>query len=165
MKGISWEDKQEIKKQRKRILQEIIEKNKVYNQDEIRKIFKKVYQIEIGQSTISRYLNEMGIGRDEKTNRLILGHRIARKKEANKLVGILKSAGGTIVEGNWESIMIRMKPTYVEAVAEQMEQLFAVENISVHVFPGFNGAMLVYFDEKDASKVRNYLKQVVDYYQ
>lgn len=165
MKGITMEEKQKNKRERKRILQEIVEKHAVYNHLDVQKIFKKEYGMEIAQSSISRYIKELAIGKDLKTAQYVLGKKIARKKEANRLVSILNSADGVLVEGDWESLMLKMKPTYVEAVAEQMEQLFAVESIDIHIFPGFNGSVLIYFDKADAKRVKSFMKQVVEYYQ
>ena len=164
MKGITMEEKQKNKRERKRILQEIVEKHAVYNHLDVQKIFKKEYGLEIAQSSISRYIKELAIGKDPKTAQYVLGKNCT-KKEANRLVSILNNADGVLVEGDWESLMLKMKPTYVEAVAEQMEQLFAVENIEIHIFPGFNGSVLIYFDKADAKRVKSFMKQVVDYYQ
>ena len=164
MKGITMEEKQKNKRERKRILQEIVEKHAVYNHLDVQKIFKKEYGLEIAQSSISRYIKELAIGKDPKTAQYVLGKKL-HEKEANRLVSILNNADGVLVEGDWESLMLKMKPTYVEAVAEQMEQLFAVENIEIHIFPGFNGSVLIYFDKADAKRVKSFMKQVVDYYQ
>ena len=163
MKGISMEEKQEIKKERKKIMQEIIGNYKVYKHADVMKIFEKEYGMVVSQASVSRYIDDLGIEKDSK-GKYVLGQKVALNKEANNLLRILKSADGAIVIGDWESLMLKMKPTYVEAVAEQIEQLFEIENIDIHIFPGFNGSMLIYFDKEDAKRVKSILKKVVSYY-
>lgn len=159
------EEKQKIKKERKKIVEKIIEEHVVYKHAEVRQIFKKEYGLDVAQATISRYFDELGIQKDPNKGHYVLGQKVALNKEANKLLRVLKSADGTIVNGDWESLMLKMKSTYVEAVAEQIEQLFEIENIDIHIFPGFSGSMLIYFDKEDAKRVQSILKKVVGYYQ
>lgn len=159
------EEKQKIKKERKKILKEIITKNKVYKQAEVRQIFKKEYGLDVAQATISRYFDELGIQKDSKKGHYILGQKVVLNTEGNKLLRVLKSAEGKIVDGDWDSLMLKMKPAYVEAVAEQIEQLFKIKDIDIYIFPGFRGTMLIYFDKADEKKVKGYLKKIVGTYQ
>lgn len=162
MKGISMEEKQKIKRERKKILVKIIEDHVVYKHAEIQKIFKEDYDLAVSQGTISRYAEELGIQKAKKGH-YILGQKVALTKEANKFLRIWNSAEGRIEEGDWMAVMLKMNPTHVEIVVEQMVKLFAHENVDIHVFPGLNGSVRVFFDKEHRKVVGGILKKIENY--
>lgn len=165
MSNSNWELIQKKKSDRKKKVRNIVDENDIFDHKDVIQILKGKYSIDASQPTISRDFDELGIKPDSVTGKYILGERVARNREGKKLERIFQQASAEIVQSDWKCMMIRMKKSYLEVAAEQIESFFEVDKVNVGIFFGYGGAMMLYYDEKDAGKVEKYLKQIVVHYQ
>lgn len=158
------DEQKQNKRERQKILKEIISENKIFNQKEIRRLFKRNYEIVVPQTTISRDLKELGIEKD-KEKKYVLGQKVARNAEARRLTRVLRDADASLINGNFESLMLKMRPSYVELAAEKIDALFSIEDIEVYMFPGFNGTLLIYFDRSKGKMVKRHMRKIIESFQ
>ncbi|UGB30580.1 hypothetical protein [Metabacillus sp. B2-18] len=147
------------KKERHKRITEIVQNYSLKKQEEIVKILKKDYKIEIAQSTVSRDIEELQITRDSQ-NFYVLGSKVRRNKEASNLSKTLRQANAERVEGELSTYLVKGKPEFLPIIASQIESLFAINNISISTFIGQNGSLLLLFPKENLKSVDKVLDQI-----
>ena len=103
----------------KEIILEVLQNNQVRTQEQLAELMKPYQEYPLNQSTISRYLREMGIRKHKASGRYLVNRDQIKHEEEQKLRELL--AKQRLFTG--ELVVLKTEPGHAEVVATKLKQM------------------------------------------